>query len=100
MRIMSQTQAVRLEHFPGEAQVDFTEFQAIYSKKLKTFHLLVMSFPYSNARVGMVLPSENMVCFLHGLQVLFHLIGGTPHVIRFDNLSAAVTKIFREQTVL
>ena len=93
MRIMSQTQAVRLEHFPGEAQVDFTEFQAICSKKLKTFHLLVMSFPYSNARVGMVLPSENMVCFPHGLQVLFHLIGGVPRVIRFDNLSAAVTKI-------
>ena len=41
----------------------------------------------------MVLPSENMVCFPHGLQVLFHLIGGVPRVIRFDNLSAAVTKV-------
>ena len=41
----------------------------------------------------MAVPSENAVCFLHGLQELFLLIGGVPRVIRFDNLSPVVAKI-------
>jgi transposase len=57
------------------------------------YYELVMSFPHSNAQVCLVLPSENAVCFLHGLQELFQLIGGVPQVIRFDNLTPAVAKV-------
>lgn len=93
MHISAQKQAVRLEHFPGEAQLDFGQFYAISGTERKTYYELVMSFPYSNAQVCIILPAENMVCFLYGLQELFRLIGGVPRIIRFDNLSAAVTKI-------
>ncbi len=71
----------------------FGQFQAIFHNQLEKFYLLVMSFPYSNRQVCIVLPSENTLCFLHGLQELFQLIGGVPRVIRFDNLSTAATKI-------
>ena len=93
MRIQIQQQFVRLEQFPGEAQVDFGEFVAINNGLEKTYYKLVMSFPHSNAQVCIVLPSENIVCFLHGLQRLFLLIGGVPKIIRFDNLSAAFVKV-------
>ena len=93
MQIEGQQQAIRLEQFPGEAQVDFGEFKALTDGQEKSFYELVMSFPYSNGQVCIVLPSENTVCFLHGLQRLFLIIGGVPHIIRFDNLSAAVVKI-------
>ncbi|HZK18960.1 MAG TPA: hypothetical protein VFD15_06560 [Clostridia bacterium] len=86
-------QAVRLEQYPGEAQVDFGEFKAINRTQLKTYHELVLSFPHSNGQVCQVLPSENAVCFFHGLQKLFRLIGGVPKTIRFDNLSPAVKKV-------
>lgn len=97
LRIQGQQQFIRLEQFPSEAQVDFGEFIAINGGLEKTYYELIMSFPYSNAQVCIVLPSENAVCFLHGLQSLFHLIGGVPKVIRFDNLSAAVAKILSEE---
>src|SRR5690554_6802408 len=93
MRSSFQEQAIRLEQIPGEAQVDFGAFKAISGNELKTYYELVLSFPHSNAQVCMVLPSENGVCFLHGLQELFYLIGGVPRVIRFDNLSPVVAKI-------
>lgn len=73
--------------------MDFGEFQAITGIKRKTYYELVMSFPHSNAQVCLVLPSENAVCFLHGPQELFQMIGGVPRIIRFDNLSSAVAKV-------
>jgi transposase len=93
MRSSAQEQAIRLEQIPGEAQVDFGAFKAITGKERRTYYELVLSFPHSNAQVCMVLPSENGVCLLHGLQELFCLIGGVPRVIRFDNLSPVVAKI-------
>jgi len=89
----AQEQAIRLEQIPGEAQVDFGEFKAINGTELKKYHELVVSFPHSNGQVCQVLPSENAVCFLHGLQKVFEIIGGVPSVIRFDNLSPAVKEI-------
>jgi len=38
-----------------------------------------------------VLPGENSECLLEGLKWIFQHLGGVPHKIRFDNLSAAVT---------
>jgi transposase len=88
-----QQQAIRLEHRPGEAQVDFSEFQAINGTQVKTYHELVVSFPYSNAQFCRVLPAENSVCFFHGLQSIIEEMGGTPTVMRFDNMSPIVAKI-------
>src|SRR5690606_40325221 len=40
----------RLEHPPGEAQVDFGLMEAVQDGELVDIHALVMSFPHSNAR--------------------------------------------------
>jgi len=52
-----------------------------------------MSFPYSNAAYLVVLPRENLTCFLEGLKQLFAQAGGVPRKLWFDNLSAAVATI-------
>ena len=73
--------------------MDFGEFEAINDRQLKTYHELVVSFPYSNTGFSRVLPAENTVCFFHGLQSIFAEIGGVPHTMRFDNMSPIVKDI-------
>ena len=82
----------RLTHPPAEAQVDFGVTEAIADGKTKDIHVLVMSFPYSNAGYVVPLPAENQECFLEGLKVLFNQAGFVPRKLRLDNLSAAVVK--------
>ena len=82
----------RLEHPPGEAQVDFGVMEAVEDGKTRDIKLLIMSFPFSNAAFFEPLPSENQECFLEGMQHLFHQIGAVPKKIRIDNLTPAVKK--------
>jgi len=91
-----QERFVRLEHSPGEAQVDFGEawmFEESPGARMKKFYCLVVSFPHSNATLSRALPSENGECFLSGLQSIFEEAGGVPPAIVFDNLSPAVQAI-------
>jgi len=81
----------QLSHPMGHAQADFGEFYAFRDDSLTAFQYLVLSFPYSNAGFAQVLPGENSECLLEGLKWIFQHLGGVPHKIRFDNLSAAVT---------
>lgn len=83
----------RLEHPPGEAQVDFGNMTVVKDGAYKDIKLLIMSFPYSNAGFAYPLPAENSECFLEGLKNLFHQAGGVPTYIRIDNLAAAVVSI-------
>lgn len=87
------TRYERLEHPPGEAQVDFGTMTAVKDGAYKDIKLLILSFPYSNAGFAYPLPSENTECFLEGLKQLFHQAGGIPTYLRMDNLSAAVVSI-------
>jgi len=84
----------RLEHLPGEAQVDFGEVKVIVAGAVRTYYLLVVSFPYSNAHAARLLPAQNTECFLSALVSIFVEIGGVPPVMVFDNLSLAVRKVF------
>lgn len=81
----------QLSHPMGHTQTDFGEFYAFRNGSLTAFQYLVLSFPYSNAGFAQVLPGENSECLLEGLKWIFQHLGGVPHKIRFDNLSAAVT---------
>ncbi|AEH49271.1 IS21 family transposase [Parageobacillus thermoglucosidasius] len=83
----------RLEHPPGEAQVDFGTMQVVKDGALEDKKLLILSFPHSNAGFAHPLPSENRECFLEGLKQLFHQAGGVPRRLRMDNLSAAVVTV-------
>ncbi|GAA0303118.1 transposase [Gracilibacillus halotolerans] len=82
----------RLTHPPAEAQIDFGVTEAIEDGKTKDIHVLVMSFPYSNAGYSVPLPAENQECFLDGLKMLFNQAGFVPRKLRLDNLTAAVVK--------
>ncbi len=87
---------VRLEHAPGEAQVDFGVawmYEAYPDARMKKFYLLVISFPYSNVTIARALPAENGVCLLSALQSMFEEIGGVPPAMVFDNFSPAVKAI-------
>lgn len=83
----------RLEHPPGEAQVDFTTIQVSRDQQLLTYKLLIVSFPYSNAAFIYPTPAENQECFLEGMKQCFEQMGGVPRRVWFDNLSAAVVHI-------
>lgn len=82
-----------LEAKSGTAQVDFGEAPFLHKGKEVIRHYLVLSFPYSNAFLFQVFPSENRECFLQGLRNMFTFLKGIPHTIRFDNLSPAVKKV-------
>lgn len=90
---------IDLHHPGGEAQVDYGTAEVSHGHKIIQVKYLVMSFPYSNAAYLWFLPSENIECFLTGLQELIQLAGGVPRKIWFDNLSAAVVKVenYRER---
>jgi transposase len=83
----------RLEHPPGEAQVDFGNMTVVKDGAYKDIKALIMSFPQSNVGFSYPLPSENTECFLEGLKQLFHQAGGVPTYLRIDNLAAAVVSI-------
>ncbi|MFY2158558.1 IS21 family transposase [Cytobacillus firmus] len=83
----------RLEHPPGEAQVDFGNMTVVKDGAYKDIKALILSFPFSNAGFAYPLPAENSECFLEGLKQLFNQAGGVPTYLRIDNLSAAVVSI-------
>lgn len=72
----------RLEHPPGEAQVEFTTMQVSGAQQLLTYKLLVMSFPYSNAAFVYPTPTKNQECFLEAMKQCFEQIRGVPQRIK------------------
>jgi transposase len=70
-----ETRYERLEHPPGEAQVDFGNMTVVKDGAYKDLKVLILSFPYSNAAFVYPLPAKNAECFLEGLQQLFHQAG-------------------------
>lgn len=86
----------RLEHPPGEAQVDFTTLEVSEGHRLLTYKLLVVSLPYSNAAFVYPTPAENQECFLEAMKQCFEQMGGVPQRIWFDNLSAAVVHVEKQ----
>jgi transposase len=83
----------RLEHPEAEAQLDFGTMEVVNDGEYMDAHVLVMSFPYSNASFATVLPGENLECLLEGMKKLFNQAGGVPRRIRIDNLTPAVRKL-------
>ncbi|ESU31663.1 transposase [Bacillus sp. 17376] len=84
--------AERLEHPPGEAQLDFGLMEAVKEGKYVDVHALVLSLPFSNAAYAIPLPGENQECFLQGMKMIFNQLGEVPRKIRIDNLKAAVIR--------
>ena len=87
--------AIPLKHPGGEAQCDFGDLIVNHQGIEKKAHMLILSFPYSNAAFVQIFWGENRECLLEGLSNIFEFINGVPNKIWFDNLTAAVGKISR-----
>lgn len=70
---------------PGEAQADFGDADVIYNGEQVRLKIFVLTFPYSNKRIMLLMPGENCECVCLALQTIFTFIGGVPKRIVFDN---------------
>jgi len=91
---------LKLEHPGGEAQVDFGSFEAYENGRLKKFHMLILSFPKSNAGFAVVTRSETREAFLEGLVTIFNFIGYVPNTIWFDQMSSVALRTRDEKGVI
>jgi transposase len=90
-------------HAPGWAQVDFGDILVAQQNGAEvTQHVLIVSFPWSNAGFAQVCRYETRECLCEALQRIFEYIGGIPLRILFDNMSSAVIQVLengeRKQT--
>lgn len=90
---MQEMVALPLLHPAGEAQVDFGETTFVERGVSYVGYHLCVTFPYSDAKYTQLFKGQNFECLAQGLMDIFQHIGGVPTVIRFDNMSTAVTKI-------
>lgn len=86
-------QYVKLDHPPGEGQVDFGDVWVVEPEhdRRSVRKLLLVVFPHSTARFGVLLPAENRECLLWGFMQLFEQMGGVPPKLVFDNMSPVVS---------
>lgn len=79
---------------PGEAQVDFGEADFYDATgQIRVYKFLCVSFPYSNAGYVQLFGGETAECVAHGLQDIFHRIGGVPTRLIFDNASGVGRRV-------
>jgi len=81
-------------HAMCEAQVDFGD--VIIKRRNgaeEVWHVLVISFPWSNAGLAQVCRFETKECLCEALQRIFEFIGCVPVRILLDNMSSAVVHI-------
>ena len=81
-------------HSMCEAQVDFGDVIVKRGNGAEEVgHLLVISFPWSNAGLAQVCRFETKECLCEALQRIFEFMGCVPVRILFDNMSSAVVHI-------
>jgi len=79
---------------PGEAQADFGEADFIMPNgEVKRWKYFVLSFPFSNRGLCMIMPGETYECVAEALQAMFLLIGKVPNLIVFDNATGIGRRI-------
>lgn len=74
---------------PGCAQVDFGQAQAFIAGIEQTLHMLVVTFPHSNARFAQGFLGETSECVCEGLLRVFTHIGGAARILVLDNATDA-----------
>jgi transposase len=95
-RKVNQKVYVPLSYAPGETgQVDFGEAEVIIAGQRVKAHLFVLWLGYSSATFVQAYPAETQEVFFAGHVAAFDFIGGVPHEIWYDNLTAAVQKVLK-----
>jgi len=94
LAVTTYSTAMYTLHTMCEAQVDFGEVLVIGKQGVEEkWHMLVMSFPWSNAGYMQVCRNETKECLCEAMLKIFEHIGGVPYRILFDNMSSAVIHI-------
>ncbi len=84
------------EHAPArEAEVDFADIWVILAGVKAKLYLFTLRLSCSGKSVHRAFATASQESFLEGHRIAFEVLGGVPtgHV-RYDNLKAAVTRIF------
>jgi len=83
-----------LEFDPGtDAQVDWTEAEAIIAGEQATVQLFLMRLCYSRKLFVRAYPAQKQEAFFEGHVLAFHHFGGIPRRLSYDNLKVAVQYI-------
>ena len=83
-------------YLPGrEAEVDWFEAMVKFPDGLKRVQFFEMRSCYSGRVFVAAFPRQTQQAFLEAHMLAFRWFGGVFHVIRYDNLKAAVTKVLR-----
>lgn len=83
-------------HHPGqEAEVDFAELWVWLEGTLTKLWLFTMRLSASGRAVHAAFATQAQAAFFEGHVEGFARLGGVPHRIRYDNLSAAVARILK-----
>jgi transposase len=91
-----------LEFDPGQdAQVDWGEAEVELAGERVTVQLFVLRLCYSRRLFVMAFPTQKQESFFEGHVQAFHVFGGVPHTLSYDNLRSAVTQVLvgREREV-
>ena len=78
---------------PGEAQVDFGEFDAYLYGVRTRLSFLVVDFPFSNQGFAQMTLGQNAECVCEGLKAIFDYVGGVPKRLVFDNAAGVGRKL-------
>lgn len=88
--------AIVAAHAPGEeAQVDFGQATVIVAGVPTVVHLFHLRLSASGRSVTLAFGAEDQASLLEGHVAAFERLGGVPARIRYDNLTAAVSRVLR-----
>lgn len=83
-------------HLPGaEAEVDFGEFYASIAGAMVKLWMFVMRLSCSGRAFHVAFATQAQEAFLEGHVLAFEYFGAVPGRVRYDNLTAAVTRVLR-----
>src|SRR5262249_4889994 len=84
------------DHGAGdEAEVDWYEAAVDFPQGRQTVQVFQMRACFSGREFHMAFPRQTQQAFVEGHVAAFEYFGGVFRVLRYDNLSAAVRKVFR-----
>ena len=97
---LRHTYATVAAHIPGtdlkSIQMNLGHAAAWLGGERTELHLLVMSFPHSNARFCVPPVSEAAECLCAGLRTLFEHVGGAPTELVLDNATEAGRRMWEQ----
>jgi transposase len=85
------------QHHPAgaQAEVDFYEAELVIAGEQVTAQVVALRSEFSAGSFHAGYPHATQSAFLEGMAKGFEFLGGTPAVVRFDNLTLAVARVLR-----